>query len=387
MTVVVNAVAAKMGGAATYIRELAAELARAPEAGHFIFFVPPEQAEVGQSLPPHIEWRVTRAGHAGALRRLWWDQVTLRRILRRERATVLFSTGNFAMFFPPAPQALLVRNSLYFSRLYRGEILPRKPWRFRVSFQLRTWLVRLSLRQADTVMVPSQTLLEEMQASGAVLPARVRVNHYGTRLATGDSSGLPESPPPTRPFRLLFPSLYTEHKNLATVLMALKRLREQDHLEVQFTTTADPASEPARRCVTAPADQARAQDPAIASSIRFVPPGTPTEASRLYRECDAVVYPTLVESFGHPLVESLASGLPVVASDIPINRELGGSVPLYFQPLDAGDLAEKILRLAQDPGLRQRLAAAGRERARAYTWTAHVARLRALLAETLGSKP
>lgn len=387
MTVIVNAVAAKMGGAATYIRELARELAGAPFAGRFIFYVPPERADPEFPLPSHIEWRVTSVGHAGALRRLWWDQVTLRGLLRRELAGVLYSTANFSLFFCPVPQILLVRNSLYFSSVYRTQILPQKPWRFRLSFWLRTKLVRWSLRQADAVMVPSQTLLEEMQACGAVLPGRVEVNPYGTRLEARGSPAREETASAARPFRLLYPSLYTEHKNLSTVLDALKRLREQNHLEVEFITTADPASAPARQCVTAAADRARARHPVIAASIRFVPPGSPGEAAALYRDCDAVVYPTLVESFGHPLVEALACGLPVIASDISINRELGGSAPLYFQPLDAADLADKILRLARDPELRARLGAAGREQARAYTWPAHVARLRALLAETAGDKP
>lgn len=386
MTIVVNAVAAKMGGAATYVRELVRELVREAVSDRFIFYVPPEQTDPGVALPAHIQWRITPVGHAGALRRLWWDQVTLRRFLRRERADVLFSTANFAMYFCPVPQVLAVRNALHFSSLYRSRFLPRKSWRFRLAFGVRTWLVRLSLRQVDAVMVPSKTLLEEIRASGAVLPENVVVSHYGTRVFAREGAAPAEKFSPDRPFCLVYAGLYTEHKNLGTVFAALKRLREKDALDFKFITTADPSSEQARGCVTAPADRLRARDPAIAASIEFVAPGSPASVERLYLDCDAVIYPSLVESFGHPLVEALACGVPVIASDVPINRELAGSVPLYFRPLDPEDLAEKILRLGRDPELRAQMRTAGPEQVRACTWEAHVARLRTLLAEVAREK-
>ncbi|MGH9812048.1 MAG: hypothetical protein ACRD4T_02830, partial [Candidatus Acidiferrales bacterium] len=122
MTVVVNAVSAKMGGAATYLRELVRELAGRPPAHRFIFYVPPEQASLAAGLPGNIEWRVTAVGHAGALRRLWWDQVTLRSHLSRERADVLFSFSDFGQLRCPVPQLLFLQNSTHFSDLFRAQV-------------------------------------------------------------------------------------------------------------------------------------------------------------------------------------------------------------------------------------------------------------------------
>ncbi|MFQ5776812.1 MAG: glycosyltransferase [Terriglobia bacterium] len=383
-TIVINAVAAKMGGAATYIRELTRELARTPQTARFLFFVPPEQAEVAFSLPPHIEWHVLSVGHRGALRRFWWDQVTLRRILRRERADVLYSTANFAMLFCPVPQALLMTNSLYFSSLYRSKILPQQPWRLRFPLGLRSWLARLSLRQVEAVMSPSRSLLEEIRASGGVLPARVAVNPYGARIADRSATEVEVDSPARRPLRLLYVGLYAEHKNLATLLATLKQLRREDQVDVELVTTVDPHWELVRHLKAAARDRTQAQDLSLAGVIRFHSPVSPEDIAQLYWHCDAVVYPTLAESFGHPLLEAMMFGLPVIASDIPINRELGGTVPLYFQPFDSDDLAEKVIRLARDPGLRVRLGAAGVARARAYSWSRHVDRLRQVLDELAG---
>ncbi|MFQ5663085.1 MAG: glycosyltransferase [Terriglobia bacterium] len=378
MTVVVNAVAAKMGGAATYIRELVRELARQPGTDRFVFYVPLEQAEAGRAVPAHIEWRVSRVGHAGALRRLWWDQVTLRRILRRERADVLYSTANFAMFRCPLPQLLLVRNSLYVSNLYRHLFLPRQSTRARLAFALRRWWLRRSLRHATHLLAPSQALRDELTHAWPGLTPHLSVNPYGV--------AAPAYPSPSRAagafFKMAYPSLYAEHKNLATVLRALRLLVESGDTDFQFWTTANPNWPPARITSTWQDDLVLAGHEALRERVRFVSPEGPDPLRQLYAGCSLVLYPTLVESFGHGLLETLQAGLPVLAADTPVNRELAGEAALYFEGLNSADLAEKIRLLWRDPGRRTAMANGGPTRARGFRWEAHVQRLRAIAARS-----
>lgn len=378
MIVVVNAVSAKLGGGALYISELARELAERSLRDRFIFFVPPELADVQATLPANLEWRVTSIGHAGALRRLWWDQVTLRGILRRERADVLYSPANFGLLFSPVPQVLFLQNAVYSSPLYRSRFLSRKSLRFRLAFALRSWLQRLSIRQATIVVTPSRALLDELAATGFTPRGPVHVNHLGTRITP--SAARAREP---HPFQLLYPAFYYEYKNLGTLLEAVRRLRKQG-LEVEILTTADPNSELARTAATAAADRELARDPVLASCVRFLESLPPEKMVELYASCDLFLYPTLVESFGLPLIEAMACGLPVVASDIPVNRELAREAPLYFQPFDADELAATIAQVARDPARRDSMSRVSLQQARAYSWSAHVNRLLKILEEARG---
>ena len=380
MTVVVNAVSAKVGGGATYLRELVRELAAQGVRDRFIFYVPPEHAELQAGLPPNLEWRVTRIGHGGDLRRFWWDQVTLREILRREKAEVLFSIANFGLLRSPVPQLLFIQNPLYSSPLYRSRFLPQRAWSFRLALALRSWLQRLSVRRATVVMTPSQAQLDELLATGFTPRGPSRVNHLGTRIASPPTR--PAGAP--RPFLLLYPVFYYEHKNLGTLLEAMKRLRQKHELDVELLTTADPNSSLARTATTAAADRELAHDPALASCVRFIESRPPEKMAELYATCDLFVYPTLVESFGLPLIEAMACGLPVVASDIPVNRELAGEAPLYFQALDADELAGKIAEVGRDGELRASMSRASLQQSRPYTWAAHVERLLKILKEVRG---
>ena len=106
----------------------------------------------------------------------------------------------------------------------------------------------------------------------------------------------------------------------------------------------------------------------------------------LYRRHDVFVFPSLAESYGHPLVEAMASGLPVVAADLPYARRTCGEAALYFEPFSADELAAKIRQLAGDSLLRQELRRRGLQRVKGMTWQTHVEGLLKVFGELCRSR-
>jgi len=90
--------------------------------------------------------------------------------------------------------------------------------------------------------------------------------------------------------------------------------------------------------------------------------------SVLYRAADLLLFPSLEEGFGLPVLEAMVYGLPVVASRTSSLPEVGGEAALYVDPQDPSDIAENVRQVTENSSLRERMIAQGLARAREFTW-------------------
>ncbi len=88
----------------------------------------------------------------------------------------------------------------------------------------------------------------------------------------------------------------------------------------------------------------------------------------LYQAASVLLFPSLEEGFGLPVLEAMTHGLPVVTSCTSSLPEVGGEAALYIDPHDPSDIAEKILRAVEDEDLRKKMIAQGLARVRDFTW-------------------
>lgn len=378
MNIAVNAISAKVGGAATYLHSvlplLRDRLAAAKPPGKLIVW---RGSSTGH-WPSGVDYRedaaaTERAGALGTLRRLQFDQIELPRLIRAEGATALFSSANFGPLWSPCRKVLLVRNTIYFDSTF----LSRVPLKVRANYLLQRALVLASMAASDVVLFPSRAMLDlAAEHAGGARPSW-RVASYGTRHdlfhppaePTGLAAGKSE------PVRLLHVSLYCDQKNLGTLLRAQKMLDAQDRGAYHLRLTAGfGRSELAENpmCPAFIAERALYRDLQSAGIADDTDWRSFTSLPDLYRSADIFVFPSYTESFGHPLVEAMASGLPVVASDTPINRELCGDAAIYFDTFDPSACAAAIRRVAEDAELRARMRAEALRRAPTFTWEKHV---------------
>ena len=99
----------------------------------------------------------------------------------------------------------------------------------------------------------------------------------------------------------------------------------------------------------------------------------------LYQGASALLAPSHVEGFGMPLIEAMAAGAPIVASDIPVFHEIAGEAARFANPARPDLLAQELHAVLSGGELRQRLVEAGRRRVEAYRWPRVVERAESLL--------
>jgi glycosyltransferase involved in cell wall biosynthesis len=254
-------------------------------------------------------------------------------------------------------------------------VLPHATPKTRIETKLRQWLNCRSIDAADLVMTPTKAMMDEINQFTDVPVGNGIINHFGVdtrRVEPPLERPKTESNP--GPIRLLFPSLYGEHKNLCNLLRAAALLSDSG-LDFCLLTSADPRADDARWTCTWKEDTRLAAVPQLRNRLEFLPKRTSDEMPPLYWSSDIFVYPSPVESFGHPLVEAMAAEVPIVAADTPLNREVAGDAAVYFDCYDPQDFARQILRVAGSSELRQNLIASGRRRCSLFTWRAHSERL------------
>jgi glycosyltransferase involved in cell wall biosynthesis len=143
------------------------------------------------------------------------------------------------------------------------------------------------------------------------------------------------------------------HKNLRRLLdaFAIVRTRIGDGwpLVIRGNLSAD-----ARTAVQSLPAQAK---------VTTIGPLPLSDMPALYGAASALVFPSLFEGGGQPLVEALACGCPVVASNIPTTREFAGNAAVPFDPESTGALADAMIRCETSPDLRASLRSAGMARA------------------------
>jgi glycosyltransferase involved in cell wall biosynthesis len=164
-----------------------------------------------------------------------------------------------------------------------------------------------------------------------------------------------------------YPAQTWAHKNHLGLLDALASLRDRHGLSVTVVCSG-------KLNDFFPRVERRAAELRLADQVRFLGFVSTTELQALYRLCRCVVFPTLFEGFGMPLVEAFLAGAPAASSNVTSLPEQAGDAALLFDPADPAEIAEALRRLWTDERLRRTLAARGRERVRLFDYS-HTARL------------
>lgn len=382
----INSLAASAGGGLTYIRNVIPHLAATPELRVTVALSPSLRQEFGASS--NIEFLELETAPA---KRFWFEQSKLPELIRKSGADVLLSTGNFALRKSPVPQILLSRNSVYTSADFYHDLIARGEYRTWLDTHFRAVLAKRSIFWADCTVAPSEAFASELrQWTGRT----VRAIHHGFDHETffSESNSLAAEvdeklKTAEGSLRLLFVSHYNYYRNFETLLRALPVLRQllpDRRVTLLLTCKLGTGQNPGEYRPKAAAKLV--QDLNLEETVvelGTIPYG---QLHLLYNRADVYVTPAYTETFAHPLVEAMASGLPVIASDLPVHQEICGDAGAYFPRFLPESLARTVAQVAQSPETTRRMAAAGLERSRQFSWNTHVEKILELSRELSASR-
>jgi alpha-1,3-rhamnosyl/mannosyltransferase len=208
------------------------------------------------------------------------------------------------------------------------------------------FMIKRAMRRADVILTVSESVKQEIADRFPTAAAKTRAvypGHYHrvSDAAVADSYESPLLQGLQEKKFFLFVGTVEKRKNLGVLIEAYKQL------------CADHPS-PAYALVIAGRDgfgaemyHDMAKNEPVSGDIRFAGYVSAADRTKLYSEAAAFVFPSVYEGFGSPQTECMAFGLPLLASDIPTNREISHGYGRFFAPDDPKALSHELWRITQ----------------------------------------
>ncbi len=354
----------RVGGSEIYLRRLLAALAELDRDDEYIIFT---NRENRGSLCPAPNFREYYCPIRALIRpeRIAYEQLVLPFLARKLRLDLLHSPGSVSPLFLPCSSVVTVLDLIYLSF---PETFPL-PARLAMKF-----LVARSARRSEAVIALTGYSRDEMLWAFDLPKDRVTVIPLGVERRAEKEEGGEEvlkDQGITSPYLLCVAAAHA-HKNLFRVLEAFCRLPPGDRKLVIMGVKHNRYFQHLLRMT---------ERLGLLDKVIFTGWVTEEEKRIVYRGADLMVYASLLEGFGLPVVEAMSAGVPVACSDVPSLSEVAGEAAYLFNPYSVQEITGAMETCLNKNSLRRELIRKGKKHAARFTWPETARRTLALYRE------
>jgi glycosyltransferase involved in cell wall biosynthesis len=225
---------------------------------------------------------------------------------------------------------------------------------------------RRAAANSDVIITVSEFTARQVESLLGVPRSRIRVIPHGVRPVT-------RSIQIERQRKILFVGAVQLRKNIVRLIEAFEQLPADWALILVGATTGFGSDKILERIRSSSA----------VSRIEVKGYVSDVDLDELYAAASIFAFPSLDEGFGIPVLDAMARGVPVLTSSTSALPEVAGSAAILVNPYDSREIAGGLLRLVEDPHLRELLTTAGYERAKLFTWTSAVEKTYAVYRDLL----
>ncbi len=355
-------------GIGTYIRNLLRELAIMDHDTEYVVFARPEDDGAIRALGSNFRPVKETSGNYSLA-----EQIRIPRAIAREKAD-LFHAPHYVL--PPlvrCPTVVTIHDCIH---LMFPQYLPNR-WALTYA---RT-SISLAAKHATRVLTVSESSKRDIQKFVDIPPGKIDViyNSFDPRFGVEPNEETVDRVRERYQLHtdfVLYAGNVKPHKNLERLIDAFHIVRKRGLDNLKLVLIGDEISKytALRRAV---------HRHRLHNYVRFLGYLPQETLAVMYRLASVFVFPSLYEGFGLPPLEAMASGTPVVTSNVSSLPEVAGDAAVLVDPYDADAIAEGIYRVLTDPGLRDELRRRGPERASQFSWESSVRRVREIYGQVL----
>jgi glycosyltransferase involved in cell wall biosynthesis len=346
-------------GIGTYIRNLLRHLARIDQSSEFVLLCAPADMHVAPTLGPNFR-AVLEPSPNYSIREQWHVPM----VLQREKPDVYHAPHYVLPAAVTAPSVVTIHDCIH---LIFPQYLPNR----RAYLYART-AMWAAARRADAILTVSEASKRDILRFFDVKPEKVVVVHnaiderFWMPPADEDVARVRERYQLEHGF-VLYAGNIKPHKNLVRLIEAFDQIRKGGFEEMKLLIIGDEMSKmpQLRRAV---------HQHHLHKHVRFLGYVSDETLAILYRLAEVFVFPSIYEGFGLPPLEAMASGTPVVTSNVSSLPEVTGDAAVLVNPHDTSSIVAGMRRVLSDPAFANQLRLKGPVRAREFSWERSVAK-------------
>ncbi len=340
------------GGMEVYEMELVRGLMKidASNSYHIYCMFPGGPEKIGPA-PPNFTYHVLQPQN-----QVLSISMTLPMALRYLQPDAVHSTFVPPLFVPPRMAYTLPCSAVFaHPQMY--------PWAIRMRLLA---LCGLGIKRADAVVCVSQHVREYLMSNKGVTADRLPVTPLGVnrcfRPQPDDAidAVVKEKYGIHDPY-FLFSGRWEERKNVVRMVEAFGQFKREDRTGAKLVFTGD-------RCLLGPVVDEKVRRLGLEKEVIDTGKSPLEDLPPLYAGATALIFPSLWESFGLPIVEAMKCGTPVISSNLSCIPEVAGEAAVLVDPYKTEEIAEAMFRVSIDPELRARMSTAGLKRSELYNW-------------------
>ena len=357
-------------GIGTYVRNLLRQLARQDAQNEYVVFCRASECDIIEELGSSF-----RAVPETAAPYSIAEQFAIPMALRREAADLFHAPHYVLPPLTPCTSVVTIHDCIH---LRFPQYLPSK-----LGYAYARGQMWTATHRAARVITVSEASKRDILRYFRVPESRIDViynaidDRFWQEPPADEVARVRERYRLTDPF-ILYAGNIKPHKNLERLIQSFHLLRQgsPELRDVQLLIIGDEISKYAtlRRAV---------HSHKLHMHVRFFGFVSDQTLAALYRLADAFVFPSLYEGFGLPPLEAMASGTPVITSNVSSRPEVVGDAALMIDPYEPEAIADAMRRVLTDAGLRGELRRKGLLRAREFSWERSIARVREIYAEVM----
>ena len=354
-------------GIGTYIRNLLRQLARIDRDTEYVLLCREPDMGIAAQLGPNFR-SVREPSPNYSLR----EQIHVPWILRRERPDV-YHAPHYVL--PPAIRCRSVVTIHDCIHMMFPQYLPN-----RAAYAYARASMWAAARRSDRILTVSEASKRDILHLFNVKPEKIVVvynaidEHFAAIPSDEHVARVRERYQLDHKF-VLYVGNIKPHKNLVRLIEAFSQLR-RTHDDVKLLIIGDEISK-------LPALRRAVHRHKLHKHVRFFGFVSDETLAALYRLAAVFVFPSLYEGFGLPPLEAMASGAPVITSNVSSLPEVVGDAALLIDPYDPDAIADAMRQVLSDDGLRASLRERGLLRARHFSWERSIGRVRDIYGEVL----